>query len=111
MPTSRTAYKYHFKLGNKIVHTGITSDIDRRQAEHRREPGNERGHIFQVGRRTTRDAARRWEQEQLFARARKAVREIREHAAETGAAALTPADIAQEITASRQARRQRARRG
>jgi len=50
-------------------------------------------------------------QEIVFARARKAVREIRKHAAETGAAALTPADIDQEIEASRQARRQRARRG
>lgn len=50
-------------------------------------------------------------QEIMFTRARKAVREIREHAAETGAAALTPADVDQEIAASRQARRQRARRG
>ena len=50
-------------------------------------------------------------QEIVFARARKAVREIRKHAAETGGAALTPSDIDQEIAASRQARRQRARRG
>ena len=47
----------------------------------------------------------------VFARARKAVREIRKHAAETGTAALAPSDIDQEIAASRQARRQRARRG
>ena len=44
----------------------------------------------------------------VFARARKAVREIRKHAAETGAAALTPSDIGQEIKAARQARSQRA---
>ena len=50
-------------------------------------------------------------QEIVFARSRKAVREIRKHAAETGAAALTTADIDQEIAASRHARRQRARRG
>ena len=31
MPVDRIAYKYHFKLGNKIVHTGITYDIDRRE--------------------------------------------------------------------------------
>ena len=61
---NRTTYKYHFKLGNRIVHTGITVDIDRREAEHRREPGWQRGHIFQVGNRTTRDAALDWEQEQ-----------------------------------------------
>ena len=47
MATSRTIYKYHFKLGNKIVHTGITRDIDRREAEHRRKPGWGRGHIVQ----------------------------------------------------------------
>ncbi len=50
-------------------------------------------------------------QEIVFARARKAVREIRTRAAETGAAELTQADIEQEIKAARQARRQRVRRG
>lgn len=64
MPIDRIAYKYHFKLGNKIVHTGITYDIDRREVEHRREPGWNTGHIKQVGLRTTRAAAREWEQEQ-----------------------------------------------
>ena len=64
MPTSRTTYKYHFKLGNKIVHTGITGDIDRREYEHQRKAGWERGHIFQVGNRTTRAAALEWEDEQ-----------------------------------------------
>ena len=64
MPVDRIAYKYHFKLGNKIVHTGITYDIDRREAEHRLEPGWDKGHIKQVGLRTTRAAAREWEQEQ-----------------------------------------------
>jgi len=46
-------------------------------------------------------------QEIVFARARKAVREIRTRAAETGAADLTQADIEREITAARRARRQR----
>ena len=50
-------------------------------------------------------------QEIVFARARKAVREIRTRAAETGAADLTQADIEREIEAARQARRQRVRRG
>ena len=49
-------------------------------------------------------------QEIVFARARKAVRKIREHAAKTGAATLTSAEIDREIAASRLARR-RARRG
>lgn len=47
----------------------------------------------------------------VFARARKAVREIRTRAAETGAADLTQADIEREIEAARRARRQRVRRG
>ena len=64
MPTDRDTYKYHFKKGNKIVHTGITNDIDRREAEHRNEPGLSKGHIKQVGLRTTLEAALRWEQEQ-----------------------------------------------
>ena len=64
MATSRTIYKYHFKLGNRIVHTGITRDIDRREAEHRRKLGWGRGHIVQIGWRTTREAALQWEAEQ-----------------------------------------------
>ena len=64
MATSRTIYKYHFKLGNRIVHTGIARDIDRREAEHRRKSGWGRGHIVQIGRRTTREAALQWEAEQ-----------------------------------------------
>ena len=64
MATSRTTYKYHYKLGNRIVHTGITKDLDRREAEHRRHEGWERGHITQVGVRTTPEAAREWEQDQ-----------------------------------------------
>ena len=47
----------------------------------------------------------------VFARVSKAIREIRRHAAETGAATLMPADIDQEIAASRRERRQRAPRG
>ena len=50
-------------------------------------------------------------QEIVFARARKAVREIRTRAAETGAGDLTLADIEREIKAARLARSQRAGRG
>lgn len=64
MPTYRTAYKYHFKLGNKIVHTGITGDIDRCEIEHRQERDWHKGHIKQVGVRTTLEAALQWEREQ-----------------------------------------------
>ena len=64
MPTDKVVYKYHFKVGNKIVHAGITNDIDRRAADHRSEPGWSKGHIKQVGLRTTHYAALEWEREQ-----------------------------------------------
>ena len=64
MPTNRDTYKYHFKKGNTIVHTGITYDLDRREAEHQSKHGWGKGHIKQVGFRTTREAALDWEQEQ-----------------------------------------------
>ena len=64
MPTDRDTYKYHFKKGKRIVHTGITNDLDRREAEHRNERGQSKGHITQMGNRTTREAALEWEREQ-----------------------------------------------
>ena len=64
MPTDRDTFKSHFKLGNKIVRAGITYDLDRREAEHRSEPVWRKGHIKQVGFRTTRENAMRWEREQ-----------------------------------------------
>jgi len=64
MPTYRDTYQYHFKKGNKIVHVGITNDPDRREAELRKQPGLSKGHIKEVGFRTTREAALAWLQEQ-----------------------------------------------
>ena len=60
---ARDIYKYHFKRGNNILHTGITNDLDRREQEHQRNIDS-KGHIFQVGRRTTDDAAKSWEDDQ-----------------------------------------------
>ena len=57
---ARSTYKYHFKIGNRIVHTGITNDIERREQEHKNTFGA-KGHIKKVGRATTRDAALKWE--------------------------------------------------
>jgi len=56
----RNTYKYDFKIGNKIAHSGITNDIERREAEHKVEWS--KGHIVQVGRRTTQEAAEKWEE-------------------------------------------------
>ena len=61
MGKKQDTYKYHFKVRNKIVHRGITDDLERREEEHRQEwPG---GHIKQVGRKTTEEAAREWEEQ------------------------------------------------
>jgi predicted GIY-YIG superfamily endonuclease len=46
MGKKRDTFKYHFKIGNKIVHSGITNDLERREQEHQQKwPG---GHIKQV---------------------------------------------------------------
>jgi predicted GIY-YIG superfamily endonuclease len=57
----RDTFKYHLKKGHKTVHRGITSDLMRRENEHQSEfPGSK---IVQIGRRTTREAAYKWERE------------------------------------------------
>lgn len=55
----RDTYKYHQKLGNRIVHRGITDDLSRRESEHWQQWLG--SHISKVGNRTTRDAALEWE--------------------------------------------------
>ena len=55
----RDAYKYHVKVGHKVVHRGVTYDLERREAEHQEEfPGSR---LEQVGRRTTWESALKWE--------------------------------------------------
>lgn len=64
MAKPRDTFKYQFKVGNKLVHCGVTSDLGRREKEHQQKwPG---GHIKQVGRRTTEEAARDWETERGY---------------------------------------------
>ena len=64
MGKPRNTYKYQFKVGNKAVHGGITMDLERREIEHQQEwPG---GHIKQVGRKTTEEAARNWEKDKGY---------------------------------------------
>ncbi len=64
MGKPRDHSKYQFKVGNKIVHGGITKDLDRREAEHQQKWPN--GHIKQVGIKTTEDGARQWEKEKGY---------------------------------------------
>ena len=61
MDQKRDTYKYHFKVGNRIVHGGITNDLARREKEHQEKWPS--GHIVQVGNITTEKAAREWEKE------------------------------------------------
>lgn len=60
MPTRpRDTYKYKYVRGGKILHGGITNNLERRENEHQQKwPG---GRIRKVGRRTTRDGAQEWE--------------------------------------------------
>ncbi len=57
-------YKYQFKVGRKIVHCGITDNLERREQEHQEKWP--KGRIKQVGRRTTEDAARKWEKKKGY---------------------------------------------
>jgi hypothetical protein len=51
-------YRFIIRDGPKIVHGGITDDLERSKAEGRRRwPG---GRFFQVGEKTTDDEAREW---------------------------------------------------
>jgi len=45
-------------------HGGITEDLGRREQEHKAKWP--KGHITPVGRRTTEDAARKWEEDKGF---------------------------------------------
>ena len=56
----RNTYKYDFKVGNKIMHSGITEDLERRERQHKQKWP--KGHIVHVGRKTTREAAEKWEE-------------------------------------------------
>ena len=60
--TARETYKYRLKKGGKIVHFGITNDLNRREAEHQeRFPGAK---LHQEGGRVTRESALKWERQE-----------------------------------------------
>lgn len=57
--TIKDTYKYHVKVGKKVVARGITYDLNRREAEVQQTwPSSI---LIQIGRRTTRKAALKWE--------------------------------------------------
>ena len=56
-PTATATFRYRFLVGSRVVHQGITTDLERREREHRRRcPG---GHIKPVGEPTAEEAERR----------------------------------------------------
>ena len=58
---AKDTYRYHLKKDGKVVHRGITNDLDRRESEHQEKfPDTQ---VKQVGRQTTRKAALKWERE------------------------------------------------
>lgn len=60
MATPRNTYKYQVRVGRKIVHGGITNNLQRRENEHKRTFG-QKAKLTKVGRKTTREAALAWE--------------------------------------------------
>ncbi len=57
-------FKYRFKVGGRVVHYGITTDLKRRGREHRQRWPD--GVIQQVGRPTSHRDAWEWERQQAF---------------------------------------------
>ena len=65
MSKPRDYRKYHLKGGNKIVHGGITNrPLEEREREHQQKWP--KGHIKQVGRAATEEAARQWEKDKGY---------------------------------------------
>ena len=59
MDLLKDTFKYHVKLGRKVIARGVTYDLARREAQLQATyPGCR---LQQVGRRTTHIAALRWE--------------------------------------------------
>ncbi len=56
----RDTFTYDFKVGQQIVHSGFTKDLERRETQHKqRWP---KGHIVKIGAAKTEEAAREWEE-------------------------------------------------
>ena len=55
----RVYYTYDFRVGNMIVHRGITRDPKRSEQEHKQRWEN--GHLVIVGRARTEESARKWQ--------------------------------------------------
>jgi len=65
MANNRDTFKYQVRVGRKIVHGGITNDLDRRELEHKQTYG-EKAKLTKVGNKTTRDGALAWERDKGY---------------------------------------------
>jgi hypothetical protein len=59
MSKDRPYRKYDFIRGGKIIHSGITKDLERREGELKQRFSG--GHIKPVGGSVTEESAREWE--------------------------------------------------
>ena len=59
MSKARPYKKYAVVIGGKIIHSGITKDLETRKQEHKREWPN--ATVKQVGGPVTEESAREWE--------------------------------------------------
>lgn len=57
----RDTYKYHVIAGNRVVYGGTTKSLKHREQEHKKK--RPKGRVVQVGHRTTKEAAQRWERD------------------------------------------------
>ena len=55
----RGTSRYHFVKDRKVVHRGITDDLEKREQAHQLAFGG--GHIKQIGPKVTRESALEWE--------------------------------------------------
>ena len=55
---SRDTYKYELVWKGQVVLSDVTSDLNRREAEHQERFSGSR--VYQVGDKTTREAALKW---------------------------------------------------
>jgi len=60
MVKKRDTFTYDFKVGQTIVHSGITNDLERREVEHQQRWPS--GHIKKVGAAKTQESALEWEE-------------------------------------------------
>jgi len=65
MGKPRPYRKYVFKVGGQINHGGITTDLERREQEHRQKWPS--GKIKQIGGPVTEESARKWEKDHGYA--------------------------------------------